>query len=289
MRGLRTLLSAIAILAGAALLVAWAISAVMMRAVEDGAAVEVAVERAMDSPVVVDRISSHLQDAAITGLEERGVDATGWGLDGVVRDAVDDAVHSPAFREAVVDQAGAAHAQIADQLTEPDRDPAPLTVSVDVNTLVQQRIGDAVPGVTTVPALGLPPVTVEAMSAEAFEQVRGTYDMAESLHRWAGWAGAALVLLGFLVSARRRWFVAKAALAIGVLSLGLWMLVEVVGPDWLTDRLPGAQDWGRLVSEEIADAVAGRALWVGLVALAVAGVAGLLASLMRKRTGGGRR
>ena len=61
-RAFRTLLSAIAIVAGATLVVLWLVSWVAIRAVEDGSATESIVVVALKNPAVTDKIGSELKD-----------------------------------------------------------------------------------------------------------------------------------------------------------------------------------------------------------------------------------
>ncbi|WP_084078107.1 hypothetical protein [Demequina sp. NBRC 110057] len=289
MRALRTLFSAACILAGALLIVAWGVSTVAVRTVEDGTALSGAARAAFSVPSVVDAISSQVQDDAVGALEDRGVSLGGLGLEDDVRGIVDSAVRSPAFEDAVVVAADDAQAQFSAALTEADRASAPLVLSVDVSDVVNARVDDLPVAGTAVPDLSLPPVQIEAIGAETMDDVRTTYGWMECAAQWGLWAGIALLVTGILVSHRRRWFVGKALLAVGVLSLGFGLVVRFVEPDAILAFLPGGADgalgtlWADVLTDEAGPRIASRAIWLGAIALAAACVAILIGRAARRR------
>ncbi|WP_061962295.1 hypothetical protein [Demequina flava] len=275
MRGLRTLLSAISILVGAVLIVAWAVSSVAVRTVEDGTALTGITETAFDIPGVVSGLSGQIQDQAIDGLAEQGIDTESLGVDDEVRGAVDTAVRSDAFEDAVVAQVAAAQDDFLYQLTHPDTAAGPLVLQVDISSLINARIDDIGQVGAAVPDVSVEPVPVEVLTAERMSDAQTGYAWMERLASWGLWAGLAMLAFGILVSHRRRWFVAKALLAIGVLALGFGAVVRFIDPSAVAAFLPGDAEgivgslWLQWITEESSPAISTRAFLIG--GLCVAG------------------
>ncbi|WP_062303719.1 hypothetical protein [Demequina subtropica] len=289
MKALRTVASAVLILLGASLIASWAVGGVLVRTVEDGTAVHGIAERALATDAIVDAAADAMADGALDAIAEAGVDLERLGLDAAVRAAIEGAARSDDFRDAVLDQIDAAHAQFAAEATAEDRAPAPLLIDIDASGYVNARIDD-VPGIgSRVPDLALEPVPVRVLSATAFERVRTGYRYAELAQRWGLWAGIACIVLGLVVTHRTRWFLAKAGLAVGAVAGGLWLVLTWWGVEGIARALPGGQDGAageallRIVTAEGVDALAGRLGVVALVGLAVGAVALAGALLMGRR------
>jgi hypothetical protein len=105
------------------------------------------------------------------------------------------------------------------------------------------------------------------------------------------WAGLALIVLGMVVSTRKRFVIAKFFAAVGVFSLGAYVALVWIGPERVAGWLPGGGDgsWGRvltgIIAEEALPAVTSTLLLAGGIALIAAAVAAGLGSL----AGGSRR
>lgn len=289
MRALRTLVSALCILAGAVLIVASLASSYAVRAVEEGTALGAVARTALSVPAVVDSLSARAQDHVLGSLEERGLDPAAVGLDDDLRAVVDDAVRSEAFDDALIAAADDSHAQFARALSDPDRSSAPLTLQVDVSPIVNARIDD-LPAVGAIaPDVSVAPIPIEVLDAAAMDDARAGYAAMQWLAQWGLWAGIALLVVGTLVSHRRRWFVAKALLALGVLSLGFGLVVRFVAPETVVAVLPGGNAgtlgtlWAQTFTEEAAEPIANRAMLIGAAALAIAAVAALLGRSVGRR------
>ena len=273
MNAIRTLISALAIVAGAFFIAWWALASVVVTAVEDGTAVRGITERALDSPAVLRSIREDVTTRAEAALAERGIDVVAFGLADDLDRAIEAGVESEAFRVAVLDQVDDAHEQVADQLTADDRAPAPLTISVDMSDALNSRIDELGGPASAVPDLSIPPVTFEAVGADSFEQARVAYERTEWAKRWALWIGVGLLLLGAIMSHRRRWFLAKALLAFGVLCVLFGGVIALLGPETITTFMPGGEEgtlaafWREVVTEEAAPVLMERAFLFGGVAL----------------------
>lgn len=274
MRLVRTLVSAISILAGALLIVGWATSSIVVRSVEEGTALTSMAATAFDLPGVLSAFSTQVQDQTLDSLSERGIEADALGVEGEVRSAVDSAVTSPAFEDAVMVQVAAVQDSFLAELTADDREPAPLVLAVDVSSLVNARIDDAGRVGDLAPDVTVAPVELQVLNAEAMENSRKGYAGAAWLAAWGLWVGLACLAVGVLVSHRRRWFVSKALLAVGVLCLVFAAVVAFVRPESVMSVLPGGLDgmlgqvWEDTVTSNEAGSVATRAALIGAACLA---------------------
>ncbi|WP_062529618.1 hypothetical protein [Demequina rhizosphaerae] len=289
MRALRTVLSALLILAGASLIALWAVSGVVVKAVEDGTAVHAIAERALADDVIVDAVGDAIADGALDALADAGLDLSLLGLDDVVRSAIEGAARTRDFRTAVLAQVDDAHGQLSAELTAEKREPGPLVIDIDPSDYVNGQI-DQIPVVgEAAPEVAIAPVPVEVMDAEAFDDVRRGYGLIELAQRWALWAGIALIVLGLFVTQRLRWFMAKAGLAVGVIAGGLWLALRWWGVDGIAAVLPGGADGTagsalvRIVSEDTVAMLEDRLSVIALIGLAVAAVFLVVALVTRPR------
>ncbi|WP_062078961.1 hypothetical protein [Demequina globuliformis] len=290
MKGLRTLLSALSIVAGSLLIVAWAVSSIVVATVKDGTALTGITQTAFDVPGVMSALSRQVQDQTVQNLDQRGIDTEALGVDEQVRTVVDDAVRSDEFEAAVVAQVTQAQDAFLAQLTDADRDPQPLVLAVDVSSMVNARIDDLGGVAALAPDVTVPPVDVEVLDADQMADAQTGYAWMEWLAAWGLWVGLGLLALGILVSHRRRWFLGKALIALGILSLGFGLVVRFVEPQSVMAFLPGGEDgllgsvWTQSVTEGSAPAIATRAMLIGAACLL-----GSVVMLALGRLVGGRR
>ncbi|MFP5359584.1 MAG: hypothetical protein ACLGHM_03705 [Actinomycetes bacterium] len=286
MRILRTLVSALLIVAGAVSIALWAVSGVVVSAVEDGTAVRAIATAALEEPAVVEAIGASLGDAAVEGLADAGLDLAVVGLDAPLRELVAGAARTPEFRQALLAQVDDARVQFARELTAEDRAPAPLVITVDASGYVNGQIATLPVVGAAAPQLELAPVPVTVMSEERFEDTRRAYDVAQFAHRWGLWVGLGLFLLGLIVSPRTRWFLAKAGLAVAVLAGAAWIALEVWGLETIAGALPGGADGpagtalSAIITAETVPLLQERLITVGAAAAGVGSVA-LMIALVR--------
>ncbi|WP_152650254.1 hypothetical protein [Demequina aestuarii] len=291
MSALRTLISAICIVAGALLIAWWAIASVIIDQIEDGEAVRGITERALESPAVTAALSAELSARTQEALAAQGVDVGGIGLDHELDAAIARAVGTEAFRATVLDQVEEAHGQVTDQLTDSLRTPAPLTVSVDLSDAVNARVDELGGAAAGVADVTVPPVTIEALDTAQFEQARTAYERTSWAQQWGLWSGLALLVFGLLMSHRRQWFLAKVLTVLGLLCVAFGGVVALLGPDTITTFMPGGVDgslstmWREVLTDEATPIVVERSLWIGGIAL----VAALVATLLGAALGGRRR
>lgn len=291
MKALRTLVSALCILAGATLVVLWLLSWMAINLIEDGTATESVVVVALESPAVVDKIGTEVKDQAFDALADRGIDLDVWGVGDLAADSFTSLAQTDEFRDAVIAQIQTAREQLHDELTDPDRPRAPFDVAINASDLINDRIDQLTGAVVDVPTLSVAPVRIEVVSADTFEQVRTGYARVEFAKKYFLWAGLAFIVIGLLVSTRRRFVIAKFLAAVGVFSLVAYAVLVWVGPAGLSGWIPdgGDESWGKvfadLIAEDALPSVTGKLLLASGVALAGAAVATLLGFM----AGGSRR
>lgn len=282
MRAFRTLLSAIAILVGATLVVLWLVSWVTFKAVQDGDATERIVVVALKNPAVTGKIGTEVKDRAFEALADRGIDLNVWGVGDAAAQSITSLVETDEFRASVVEQLQAARQQLQEELTAPDRPRAPFEVAINASDLVNERIDQLAGAAAGIPNLSVAPVRIEVVSADTFEKVRTGYSRMEFAKTYFLWAGLACIALGMLVSTRKRFVIAKFLAAVGVFSLGAYVALVWIGPDRIAGGLPGGADssWASVFGEALANdalpAVTGKLLLAGGIALVAAAVAALL-------------
>lgn len=213
----RTALSTVLVLFGVVALAAWLACTMVLRAIEDGPGFASAAGEMVSSPVLRNEVASRASDQALRKIAASGVDIEGLGLDRVIRGLMSAAVASPAFREGWAKAAADAHDEILAQLKEPNRKSAPVDIDVDVVAL----IGGTDSSVTSIiqGALGdrtVAVVPVQVASAQQFNDWRTGYRVATFGRSWFAIGGGALLLVGLLLSPRRRWFLPTVLLLLGV-------------------------------------------------------------------------
>ncbi|NYI41177.1 hypothetical protein [Demequina lutea] len=256
MKALRTFVSAIAILAGAALVVAWCGAWLLLSAVDDGVVARTMVQTALATPAVTARIGDDLMSRTTESLSGLGIDLTAIGADGAVRTALVKWTQSDDFKQTVLDQVDAAREKLHEELASRDRPQGPFTVSINVSATVNKRLGEIPVVGSQIPNVAVAPVQVELVSADSFNKARTAYSRLEFAKRYFLWIGGALIVVGLLVSTRRRYVIAKFLIAVGAMALGLVVIVTVATPERLASGLPGGDQgtWGQLAIQAFSDA-----------------------------------
>ncbi|WP_062212236.1 hypothetical protein [Demequina oxidasica] len=285
----RTLLSALSIVLGALLVATWAVSQVAVKAVEDGSAAVSITAAIFDSPAALGDIGDELGDAAVKAIGENSINVEALGLDGLVHDQVTALVQSDEFANEVERQVADSHEQFTDALTDDARTPGPMILMLDLTGVVNDRL-DGVPVVgSLIPELALNPIPVEVASEEVTEDARSAYGFMEFAATWFLWSGIAFMVLGMLISARKRWFIPKTLLAVGIMSLGVWALLTFTSPQTIAGWFPGGEESsvGSIVVQtftaESAPSIATRMLWWAVISLGGSAIFALVAAGMRRK------
>ncbi|MEX0913827.1 MAG: hypothetical protein WDZ57_02630 [Demequina sp.] len=280
---IRTVLSALAIVSGAICVIGWSLGSLMVGAVTSGDVVARVAVSSMDNPAVTSALSAQVSGRVLAGFERQGVDVAGLGLEGTVTSAVESTIESQAFADEVEAQAAQAREQIERELTRDGRPPGPLVLSFDVSGVINDRLqGIPIVGLL-VPEVTVESVEYEAVDADTFETARTSYGWAVFASQWGLWLSLALLASGLLISQRRRWFLAKFALAVGVFAAVTWAVatwsqsgdVTSLTPDQVPTSL--GEVLGAALQGETAQVIADRAAFMAIIALVVAVVLGAIA------------
>ncbi len=280
---MRTLISALSIVAGALLIVGWLIASPVVSIIEDGSLATSVTERFFDDDELVAQASDSVTSTVVDSLAARGI--SGGVVESGVGAAVEALAQSDAFAAVVIAAVDSQRQEIADQLTDPDREPAPLTVAVDFSSTVNDTIDDVPVVGQAAPDVALQPIVIELADADRTEQLRTGYKVASWLQQWGLWAGLALLVLGLLVSKRKKWLIPKFAGAVAVLGLGLALIYFLDLAEPIAATLPGpAQSLvAGAIAEESADDVQRLALMVGAAAAVVALVSTLIVRALHRK------
>lgn len=278
MKLLRTLASALCIVIGALLIATWAASTAALNAIENGTVIEDATAKAITTDLAQNALVEHGTDAVLDALDNAGFNTDILGFKALVSRAVDAVVSSDTFVEAVHAQTKSVREQLVDELNAGGEGAISVTLDVSdqVNAKLEQIpvIGGALPAVT------LPGVPVQVMDAQTADSARTAWKGLNLASNWFGWIGLVFVVLGIIVSFRKRWFFAKLALAVGVISGMVWLVMTVAEPATIAEFVPGGGVADAVVVEivrgaqnTVATAMGYVALGAMIVALALFGLA----------------
>ncbi len=281
MRGVRTVISAVAILAGSALLVAWLVAFALVKSVEDGSAARGVAQVAVKSPLLMDRVSGEIYARASDSLRDLGLDVEALGVGGAVRSAADAVTASDEFERLLLDNVDAASEQLHRELTDRHRPAGPFVVEVDASEAVGDQLREVPVVGDSLANVKLRPVPVEVLSAAQFETARDSYDKLEFARSAFLWMGLACLAIGLVVSTRKRYVLGKFLVAVGTLALLGGLILVVLTPERLVELAPGDADgtWGSLVADALGDEQVPRLRSLLLLVGSGAAILGVAATL----------
>ena len=281
MRGVRTVISAVAILAGSALLVAWLVAFALVKSVEDGSAARGVAQVAVKSPLLMDRVSGEIYARASDSLRDLGLDVEALGVGGAVRSAADAVTASDEFERLLLDNVDAASEQLHRELTDRHRPAGPFVVEVDASEAVGDQLREVPVVGDSLANVKLRPVPVEVLSAAQFETARDSYDKLEFARSAFLWMGLACLAIGLVVSTRKRYVLGKFLVAVGTLALLGGLILVVLTPERLVELAPGdaGGTWGSLVADALGDEQVPRLRSLLLLVGSGAAILGVAATL----------
>ena len=279
MKGLRTVASALAILTGATLVVAWLAAGVAVHAVNDEALAGRLTRAALADPEAVESIGALLEDEATSALSASGVDLEALGLRDPLHTLMTRLVGSEVFERLIVEQVDTVHTDLRHELARDGRPEGPLLVTVDVSAAVSDLITDIPVVGGVLPTVALDPVDIELVPAAEFEQARGDYRRLELARAYFLWAGLVCFAGAFLVSTRRRFVLAKILVAAGAIALVGAAVVALPPREAIARLLPGAshdplaalvQD---VVGQQLVSGLVSTLLWTAAVGIVMGSIA----------------
>jgi len=285
MSGFRTVVSAICTVLAAVLGVVWIAAQTVVRSVDERAAVHEFTQSFVEDPQVLDAAVGAGTARVTEALSSAGIEFP--GLDLIVGEIVNAVVYSDAFASAAQAQAASAADQLLDSIKD---ESGPMVVTIDISDAVNERL-EQIPFVgSSLPDITIAPIPVEVANEEEADGVRTAYDRLQWAATWAGWLALGLLVLGLIVSHRRRWYPAKAALALGVASAVGWALVTYTEPGTVLASLPGGLEGtgpADVVSGLVDDAATDIASVLGFVAIGAMIIAVVLFGAARATQGAG--
>jgi len=264
-----------------------------VKTIEDGSVVTNLASSALNNPAVTTLVTEAAQGLVGDSLEGEGVDLSEFGLEGTVDDVISEFIGSESFQNGLGEAVEAARADFTDQLTGEDRAPAPLSVNLDLSSILGEELQDQpVLGALVPDDLEVPPIAVQVLDASSFERVRDVYSWIAGIAKVAGWIGLGLIVFGILASPNKRWFLPKLFLGLGIVSTMAWLLVATINVERLSGFIPGGGVDGGIgsaivdfIPQETIDGAAFRVLQLGIGTL-VASLAlyFLVKALSRKKS-----
>lgn len=279
MNAVRTVLSALCILIGAALLAMWAAAWVALTAIEDSTVIEDSTARALASNAAKEAIIETGTERTLLALSTAGVSLDIPGLETAVETLVAAVVNSGTFSQVVHSQAGSIREQVVTDLNGPGV--GSVTVTLDFTEAVNAGLGELPFVGDSIPHVKVPGVPVEVMDEDTGDSARLLWDRMHVAKQWFGWLGLTFLALGMVVSYRKRWYLMKVAWAIAAISAAVWAFFTFAEPQTIANLIPGGVISNAIVLELIASAegpVATNMAYVALGSTALALVLYLIAA-----------
>jgi hypothetical protein len=230
------------VLLGAMLIVAWALSLATLERIHDGSAVSYLTDGVLASP----DLGEVAADAAVRAIDEQ-LDSTAGDValalfEEQIRELAATVVESEAFQITLREASERVQDDLLLAVTDPDREPGPLVVSIDVGERVNASI-DEIPFVGEfVPDLELQEVEVEIVPESTIEDLRASYRSLSFAATWFVWLGIALILGGIALAPRWRWFLPRSLVALAVLAGTVGLTLGALAPATAAALVPGGRE-----------------------------------------------
>ena len=266
---IRIIGAAFMVLLGAMVLVLWSVAGKAVSSIESGEAANNITQKLLDDP----NFSTIAAEAVVANLEKqtegrfinRIIVAFGPELEQIVKNVLE----SDRVNEAVTNSVDKVSTQLTQELTEADRPSGPFTLTIDISDRVNQRI-DEIPVVGSfIPDVTIQPIQKELIDAKTFDQIRGYYAGVKLVASWGLLVGLILIVGGFFVAPRSRWYWPQAALGIGLIVLAVSIVIRRVVPAQIVKSLPGNSTGGPAFVKDFLSSNATGPIASRLLAMAV--------------------
>jgi hypothetical protein len=286
MRTLRIVGAAFLILLGAMLIVAWSMAGRTVSAIESGEAASNLTEKLLEDPDFAQAAAARATDQLVEKTDGRFVQRLIIAFQPEIQTAIERVLTSDQVNKLVTGSVSKFEEHLTSELTEPNRPSAPFVVSIDLSDRVNARL-DQIPVVGPfIPTVTIPPLEKEVIDAKTFDQVRQVYGALKFVAGWGLLFGLILIVGGYFVAPRTRWYWPQAALGAGFVVFAVSVIVRRAVPAAIASSVPGGKEGGAgtflsdFVSTNttgpIATSLALIALWALLLALGFAAIARLL-------------
>jgi len=271
------------VLLGAMMLVGWSVAGKAVAGIEDGSAATKLTEKLLNDPAFADAAAGRITDRLVEQTEGRFVGRLVVAFEPEIQRAIANVLTSDRVEEAVTNSVQKIESRLTDAITDPDRPSGPLVISVDLSDRVNERI-DQIPVVGPfIPEVTVPPIEREVVDAATFDSVRQVYGGLKLVATWGLLVGALLIVGGFFVAPRSRWYWASALVGAAFVVLAVSIAVRRIIPAQIAAAVPGGETGGggTFLSNFVADNATGpiasrllaMAFWAFLLAVLFALVA----------------
>lgn len=248
MSRLRATAAAVIAVLGVLLLVVGLLALQADRAVVSGSAAQTVAARVLGDEAVVEAVARAGQEAITSRVEEatdsQVITVALRLLEPQLEDVIVQALTSDAVQQGLVTAVDRIEERLLVALTDPDREPAPLAVTVDAGAVVNARL-DEIPVVGPfIPDVEIEPVTKELIDQATFEQVRGAYAFLHFAGAWFPWFGAAGIVAGLALARRRLRYALVVAGGLALTGLLMAFVLGQVAPSMAAGAMPGGAGGG---------------------------------------------
>ena len=283
---MRRFMGTVMLVAAVAAAALWGLGVAAVNAVEDGSFFRQIATGVVGSDLFSQVLTATVEDSVGATLDNRGIDVRSLGVEEELKATIATVTDTQGVTDALVNATTEAREALSRELTDTTREPAPLLLTVDFSSPVQETLA-------AVPLVGdqlqnapIPAFETQIMGAETFERVRTGYEFLSWWSMWGGYVAAALAVMAFVIFPRGFRVVPRLLYLVGFVMLGLWALVTFVTPASVVGLLPGGVEGSlgetilALIPTDSFGDFGTRALWVGVSAVA----AGVAASLVIRGT-----
>lgn len=289
MKTLRVITAAFMVLLGAMLIVAWAVAGRIVERIDSGEAATNITQKLLAEPELAEGVANRIQLEIETRVADTPLRFLVSAFDAEIHDALVAVLTSDAVTEVVTNSVGRLEQQITAEVTDPNRPEAPFVVTIDPSERINARL-DEVPVVGfLIPEITVEPITVELIEAKTFEDVRSIYQALNLVALWAIWVALLLIVAGFWVAPRSRWYWAQAAVGAGFIVLAVSFAIGKLVPSSVANAVPGGSEGGagrflsEFVSENTIAPMTSILLGLAFAALVLAVLFALAAKFLPKR------
>jgi len=276
MRWLRFAGAAFLVLLGTMLLVGWSVAGKAVAAIEDGSAATKLTQKLLDDPGFADATAGRITDRLVEQTEGRFIGRLIVAFEPEIQTAIANVLASDRVNEAVTTSVQKLEGELTDQITMPDRPSAPFVITIDLSDRVNDRI-DQIPVVGPfIPEVTVPPIEREVMDAATFDSVRQVYSALKVVATWGLFAGIVLIVAGFFVAPRSRWYWVSALVGIAFIVFAVSVAVRRIIPAQIASAVPGGETGGggtflsNFVADNASGPIATRLLGMAVVAFVLA-------------------
>ena len=286
MKTLRIIGAAFLVLLGAMMLVSWNVAGKAVSAIESGEAATNLTQKLLDDPNFADAAAQRIADGLVERTQGNLIGRIVAAFEPEIKQAIVRVLESDQVNAAVTKSVSQVEKQLTDELTDPNRPSGPFTVSIDLSDRVNARI-DQIPVIGSfIPSVTVPPIQRDLIDAQTFDSIRQVYSGIKLVATWGLLVGILLIVGGFFVAPRSRWYWPQAILGTAVLVLAVSIAVRRVIPAQVANAVPGGSNSGGgtfvrdFLNDNATGPIATRLLLMAIWALVLAALFAVIARML---------